>query len=179
MGPGDDGGTVTIPSIMISLADGFPLITQLQNGANINASLSNTGLFRRDGSLDNGIVAHEYGHGISTRLTGGAVNSGCLNNVEQMGEGWSDWFALILTIEPGDLGTDIRGIGTYATNQSITGPGIRNFPYSTNRSINPVTFDNTNNANFSVPHGLGSIWASMLWDLSWRFIYIMELAETI
>ena len=32
----------------------------------------------RDGSLESGIVIHEYGHGISTRLTGGPANSGCL-----------------------------------------------------------------------------------------------------
>ncbi|MBF4983497.1 T9SS-dependent M36 family metallopeptidase [Nonlabens mediterrranea] len=170
MAPGNDGDLVTIPSIMISQADGNLLITALQNGTIINASLNNTGLFRKDGSLDNGIVAHEYGHGISTRLTGGPANPSCLSNIEQMGEGWSDWFSLIITIEPGDQGTDIRGIGTYATNQSTTGPGIRNFPYSTDLNINPVTYGDTNNANFSAPHGLGSIWASMLWDLSWRFI---------
>ncbi len=170
MGPGNDGGLVTIPSIMISLADGNSIIAELQNGATISVDLNNTGLFRKDGSLDNGIVAHEYGHGISTRLTGGPANPGCLGNDEQMGEGWSDWFGLMITIEPGDQGTDPRGIGTFATNQSVTGPGIRNFPYSTDMSVNPVTYGNTNNANFSAPHGIGSIWASILWDLSWRFI---------
>nr|WP_244267746.1 T9SS-dependent M36 family metallopeptidase [Nonlabens ulvanivorans] len=170
MAPGNDGNLVTIPSIMISQANGNALIAALQSGTNINASLNNTGLFRKDGSLDNGIVAHEYGHGISTRLTGGPANPSCLSNNEQMGEGWSDWFSLIITIEPGDQGADLRGIGTYATNQSINGSGIRNFPYSTDFNINPVTFGDTNNANFSAPHGIGSIWASMLWDLSWRFI---------
>lgn len=170
MSPGNDGGLVTIPSIMISQANGNAILAQLQSGANINVNLNNTGLFRKDGSLDNGIVAHEYGHGISTRLTGGAANPGCLSSTEQMGEGWSDWFALMLTIELGDQGSDTRGIGTYATNQTVTGPGIRNFPYSTNLNTNPVTFGDTNSTNFSVPHGLGSIWASMLWDLSWRFI---------
>lgn len=170
MGPGNDGNLVTIPSIMISQATGNALRAQLQNGVIINANLNNTGLFRKDGSLDNGIVAHEYGHGISTRLTGGPANPGCLGSIEQMGEGWSDWVALMLTIEPGDQGTDIRGIGTYAINQSTTGGGIRNFPYSTNMSVNPVSFGDTNNTSFSVPHGVGSIWASILWDLSWRFI---------
>ena len=32
----------------------------------------------RDGDLEEGIVVHEYAHGISTRLTGGPANSGCL-----------------------------------------------------------------------------------------------------
>jgi hypothetical protein len=31
-----------------------------------------------DGDFDNGIIAHEYGHGISTRLAGGRNNSSCL-----------------------------------------------------------------------------------------------------
>ena len=32
----------------------------------------------RDGDLEQGIIIHEYGHGISTRLTGGPGNSNCL-----------------------------------------------------------------------------------------------------
>ena len=34
----------------------------------------------RDGDLDNGVIIHEYGHGISNRLTGGAGAAGCLGN---------------------------------------------------------------------------------------------------
>lgn len=170
MGPGNVGNQVTIPSIMISQADGNTLIASLQANNNINIQLNNNGIVDNDGSLDNGVVAHEYGHGISTRLTGGPLNSGCLSNAEQMGEGWSDWFDLVITIEPGDTGADRRGIGTFVTNQTTTGRGIRNFPYSTNLSINPVTYASTNSPQFSVPHGIGSIWASMLWDLTWRFI---------
>jgi len=50
----------------------------------------------RDGDFDNGVIVHEYGHGISNRLAGGPSTSGCLSNDEQMGEGWSDWFGLVL-----------------------------------------------------------------------------------
>ncbi|MDP5100373.1 MAG: M36 family metallopeptidase, partial [Nonlabens sp.] len=32
------------------------------------------------------------------------------------------------------------------------------------------TYASTNNAQFSRPHGVGSVWATMLWDLTWRFI---------
>jgi len=35
-------------------------------------------------------------------------------------------------------------------------------------TINPVTFGMTN--TFAVPHGVGSIWASMLWDLTWAYV---------
>ena len=44
----------------------------------------------RDGDLEAGIVIHELSHGLSTRLTGGPANSGCLGWGESggMGEGW-------------------------------------------------------------------------------------------
>ncbi len=32
-----------------------------------------------DGDLDNHVIVHEYGHGISNRLTGGPSNVGCLS----------------------------------------------------------------------------------------------------
>ena len=71
-------------------------------GESISASLLvDTSGFDVDGSFDNGIVAHEYGHGISNRLTAGASSTSCLQNAEQMGEGWSDWFGLMITMEEG------------------------------------------------------------------------------
>ncbi|AXT51567.1 T9SS C-terminal target domain-containing protein [Aquimarina sp. BL5] len=175
MGGGDD--QVAIPAVSISSADGEAIINLISTET-INVSLGFVGetapedlIVTADGSFDNGIVIHEYGHGISTRLTGGAANSGCLSGDEQMGEGWSDWFALMMTIEAGDTSTDIRGIGTYATAQPTTGRGIRPFPYSTDMTINPVTYDNVKDEDdFSVPHGVGSIWASILWDMTWAFI---------
>lgn len=52
----------------------------------------------RDGDLEAGIVTHEFTHGISTRLTGGPANSGCLGWGEAggAGEGWGDWLATII-----------------------------------------------------------------------------------
>ena len=122
----------------------------------------------RDGDFDNGVVVHEYGHGISTRLTGGAGSSGCLNNTEQMGEGWSDYFGLVLTMEPGDAGTDSRGIGTWLLGQSASGAGIRDQPYDTD--TNTYSYDTIKTA--SIPHGVGSVWAMMLWEMTWDLIAI-------
>ena len=122
----------------------------------------------RDGSLDNGVVIHEYGHGISNRLTGGAANASALQNIEQMGEGWSDYFGLMLTMEPGDQGTDQRGIGTWLTGEDATGTGIRTFPYSTDFGVNSLTYDDINTE--PQPHGVGTVWASMLWDMTWLMI---------
>lgn len=167
---GGTNGAINIPSVMISNADGLALIAEIENGGTVNATLANAGVFALDGDFDNGIVAHEYGHGISNRLTGGGANSGCLGNAEQMGEGWSDWFAMIITMEPGDQATDVRGMGTYASGDPVTGNGIRPAPYSTDPSVNNYTYAATNNNNISQPHGIGFVWATMLWDLTWALV---------
>ncbi|WP_299763992.1 T9SS-dependent M36 family metallopeptidase [uncultured Dokdonia sp.] len=170
MGAGAVGDQVTIPSMMVSLADGEAIIAALEGGETINVSIVNGGPFRLDGSLDNGIIAHEYGHGISNRLTGGRFNSGCLGNAEQMGEGWSDYFGLMLTMRDGDTAEQGRGIGTYAVGQPIDGPGIRPAPYSTDFSVNSLTYDDVNNPAISQPHGIGTVWSTMIWDMTWAFI---------
>ena len=169
---GGTGGTgITIPSIMISKANGDLIKNTLKGGQTVKGSLYDSiGAAGKqyDSDFDNGIICHEYGHGISNRLTGGASNTSCLTNEEQMGEGWSDFFGLVMTHEPGDKGIDRRGIGTYAIDEPTTGDGIRNYPYSTSLSINPVTYKDIK--SFSVPHGVGSVWCSMLWDMYWDFI---------
>lgn len=184
MGGGVNGDSVTIPSIMINRADGDAIIAALNNTEIINGSLMLPP--RIDGNFDNGVIIHEYGHGISNRLTGGANDADCLvacterdedgdcitaTNTEQMGEGWSDWFALMLTMKASDVGTTGRGIATFDTEQPTDGPGIRPFRYSIDTSINPLTYGDTNNtASISAPHGVGSVWCTMLWDLTWAYI---------
>lgn len=123
-----------------------------------------------DGDFDNAVIAHEYGHGISNRLTGGPANTSCLSNVEQMGEGWSDFFGYMLTMKPTDAGTASRGIGTYLFGQPANGPGIRPTPYSTNMAVNPSTYNTIKTV--AIPHGVGYVWASMLWDLNWKMIEV-------
>lgn len=122
----------------------------------------------RDGDLDSGIIVHEYGHGISNRLVGGPGNVGCLANAQQPGEGLSDWWALAYTHEVGDLGTDGRGIGTYALNQPITGLGIRTQRYSTNPAVNTWTYASI--AGMAIPHGVGSVWAQGAWEAYWELV---------
>lgn len=169
---GGTSATITIPSIMIAQSDGNLIKAQLSAGT-VTGTISDGGgiAAERDGDFDNVIIAHEYGHGISTRLTGGPANSNCLNNSEQMGEGWSDWFGLMLTLEPGDQGSDIRGVGTFALGEPTTGTGIRPAPYSTDFGINNYTYGASNNAaQISEPHGVGFIFATVLWDLNWALI---------
>jgi len=121
-----------------------------------------------DGDFDNGVIVHEYGHGISNRLTGGRTNVSCLGNAEQAGEGWSDWYGLMFTMEAGDSGGQSRGIGNYLFGQGPTGGGIRPAPYSTNFTVNNYTYQRTR--TLAVPHGVGFVWATILWELTWDMI---------
>ncbi|HAK77666.1 MAG TPA: hypothetical protein DCM71_12325, partial [Runella sp.] len=143
---------------------------------------TNSGSYQPDGDFDNGIITHEYGHGWSTRLTGGPNNSYCLQNAEQGGEGWSDYLTLMLTTDWASLtpteasGNIPRGIGTYAFKQATNGAGIRPYRYAyfnqnTNTVNSAVTYAGVgNSATFPIPHGIGSIWATMLWDMTWEII---------
>ena len=117
-----------------------------------------------------GVIAHEYGHGISNRLTGGRTNVSCLNNAEQMGEGWSDWFGIVLTATPGDTRDTVRGVGTYVTFQPADGRGIRPTPYSTDMSVNPSTYASLLDAAITQPHGIGYVWNTMLWEMYWNLV---------
>jgi len=165
--PGLVGAQVTIPTIMMTKTDCDLLRQYAGAGLNISIGLPNiAGPLQRDGDFDNGIIAHEYHHGVSNRLTGDGFS--CLGNAEQMGEGWSDWASLILTVEPGDVGTKKRGIGTYALFQEIDGVGIRRYPYSTDMSIAPLTYGDLSSS--IIPHGVGEVWANMLWDLYWAMV---------
>lgn len=169
MGGGTYGNQVTIPSINIGKTEGEFMVGQVNGGTTVNATLN----FEYDGfkhsSFDNGIIAHEYGHGISNRLTGQGYS--CLsvaNTAEQMGEGWSDYFALMLTTNPGDTSALARGMGTYTKGEPITGVGIRPAKYSPDFGVNNYTYAKTNTVSGS--HAIGFIWATMLWDLTWKYI---------
>jgi extracellular elastinolytic metalloproteinase len=169
MAAGTSGGSVTIPVVMMKKGDCDLLRQYAGNGLNISfVQPPNNGPEFLDGDFDNGIVAHEFGHGISNRLTGGPSQADCLNNPEQMGEGWGDWFSLIFSVKPTAVGTDKRGVGTYVLRQDNDGTGIRRHPYSTDMSINPLTFGDV--AGNTEVHALGEVWTAVTWDLYWAFV---------
>ncbi len=122
-----------------------------------------------DGDFDNGIIAHEYGHGIGNRLTGGRLNVDCLSQGEQAaGEGWSDFLALAITTRPTDRAKTRRGIGTYVLRQGNDDVGIRRFSYSTEMNVNPLTYDDI--IIDSEVHNVGEVWTAVLWDLYWAMV---------
>lgn len=106
--------------------------------------------------FDNGRIVHQLAHGLTTRLTGTPANSACLNNVEQMGEGWSDWYGLMFTQRPEDTRADPRGPATLPA------------PYSADFEVNGYTHGDI--AEMAVPHGVGFVWASILWEMAWDLI---------
>ena len=172
MGSGGNGidKLITIPSVMIGQDLGAQLKNNLNNNVTINVTLvdSSGGPKYYDSDLDNGVIIHEYTHGLSNRLTGGPNNTSCLSNDEQGGEGWSDFFALALTAKATDNPQIGRGIGTYLIGEDTTGVGIREYPYSRNMSVNSSTY-NSIKTNSGV-HFVGFVWCTVLYDIFWDLV---------
>jgi extracellular elastinolytic metalloproteinase len=164
--------TITIPSVMVTQGDG----NLFRANAPFNATISDGtgGAPDRDSDLDAGVIAHEYGHGWSNRLTGGPATVSCLGNQEQMGEGWSDYLAIVLTAVPGDTPTTSRGVGTYVNFQAPTEGGIRPRPYTTDTSVNEFTYGSipagVASGVLTVPHGIGFVWNTMLNEVFWNLV---------
>lgn len=165
---GDDN-TINIPAVFISQSDGLLFSGQLGN--NLNVTLSAALI---DGDADNGVIVHEHSHGLSNRLTGGPSQASCLANAEQMGEGWSDYYCLMLTQDWAtsnlQTGEEVpRAIGTYAIGQSPAGTGIRTQLYCTDFGINNLVFSAAL-PGAGLQHSRGEIWCATLWDMTWGII---------
>lgn len=136
----------------------------------------------RDGAFDSTVVLHEYGHLLTNRLIGNG-NGILYNQSRGLGEGWSDFLALLTfvrdedRIQPGN--ENFAGsypIGSYIT--PLPAYGIRRYPYSTSFERNPLTFQHIQDfvplpegvtsqkkqSSNSQPHNTGEVWASVLWE---------------
>ena len=133
----------------------------------------------RDGDFENGIIIHEYGHGVSNRLTGGpAVN--CLTGNEQAGEGWSDYYAISMLLDPAldDPNESARGMGPYAlfqpNRQRRRHPAAAVLAQHGDPAVHVRQHQDRRLArtgrSLALPHGLGHGWAAVLWDLDWDLI---------
>lgn len=87
----------------------------------------------RDSSFDAVVIAHEYTHGVHTRLVPTTGN-------QRANEGWSDYFGLSAVAEPGDAYDGSYGVGNYLFNNS----GIRSNPYSTRLDVYLRRFSDIN-----------------------------------
>jgi len=135
----------------------------------------NTAVPYRDGDLEAGIVIHELSHGLSTRLTGGPMDSSCLGWGESggMGEGWGDFLAT--TIRSNKVYSDYA-MGAWAANREN---GIRNYIYSLNNTINPSTYKTLDSPGYWGVHAIGEVWAEMLWITSQRLIAKHGYSDTL
>ena len=189
----DDSGIVTpitIPTVMVSPEVGAALKSLLPSDHVIRLIKRFRGV-DRDGAIDNSIIAHEWGHFISNRLIGNA-NGLATMQARGLGEGWSDFHALLMMARPEDAlvpgnpnFTGVYTIGGYvqdrplipgATQSRAHYDGLRRYPYSSNLSKNPLTFKHiqtyqllpTNppprfTGDNAESHATGEVWASMLW----------------
>ena len=141
---------------------------------------------QRDGDFDSEIVFHELGHGINHRLVSGDSQFGVLSGPQagSMDEGWADFDSLFFTtgLAQATKYDSATPSGTYVLNQPVAGGGIRRFPYSRNKDINPLTYNDLDPSQVDVQfpsnppldaglgpvdeiHNAGEIWANTLWEM--------------
>jgi len=147
----------TNPVIMLPWNTAVPIKAQIAAAQPVTVRLLRVA--DRDGSIDQSIVFHEYFHYVSNRLIG---NGSGLGNPQGggMGEGWSDFNSLVLSVRADDTATPSNATfnGTYTTGTyATTGVpyngsanqgyyfGIRRYPYSTDMTKNPLTFKHVTN----------------------------------
>jgi len=127
-----------------------------------------TGTPQRDGDFDGAIVMHEYGHGISIRLTGGPQNVNCLGGGQAggMGEGWGDFWGVTLGLKEDYNSARPIGMGAWAAGRPA---GIRPYPYSVDMSINPQTYGLVGTSGYTGVHAIGSVWCQIILDCFFSF----------
>ena len=178
---------ITIPALFISFETGSLMLDKLQNNQSVFVELAkDENTARYDGSFDSTIIVHEIGHGLSVRLTGGKQSATCLQSAEQMGEGWSDFLALMVQVKNSDSGEMPKGIGSFALGANDASATIREYPYSTNLSVNPLTYGATNGYYYESngitkvnSHKVGTVWTSMLWDMAWALMDAYGIDENL
>ncbi|MEN9799537.1 MAG: hypothetical protein RL653_3234 [Pseudomonadota bacterium] len=179
---------IKIPAVSLTDAAGAQLVQALQSGA-VTVTLRRSVSIDRDGTIDNTIVAHEWGHYISNRLVGNG--SGLDNNQGGgLGEGWGDFHALFMVVAEEDAArgltptwSGVYGLSSWVASggaNQVYYYGIRRVPYSTRMDVNPLTFKHiqdgvdlpsgvpiaggTDGSFNSEVHNSGEVWATMLWE---------------
>jgi hypothetical protein len=164
------GGTnaaFTFPWTCISWNGGAGIKTEIAAAHTVMAHIYRESPVARDGSIDNAVVFHEWGHYLSNRQIGNA--NGLINNqARSMGEGWSDFVSMLLLVraEDASVASNPNFSGVYPSGTYVTGGtgdtwapngngayfGIRRYPYSTDMTKNPLTFKHITNG-IALPAG--------------------------
>ncbi|KIJ11566.1 hypothetical protein PAXINDRAFT_15564 [Paxillus involutus ATCC 200175] len=105
--------------------------------------------------LRKGLTEVELAHGLSTRLTGGPQNSGCLGWGESSGmsKGWGDF-----------IGTSVHSTSTSTSTSYAMGA------WASNRE---------GGIRYWGVHVIGKVWAEMLWVVQQHLIATYGFSETL
>ncbi len=183
-------GPTARPTVNMRAPDSAALMSLLGSGGSLNARLVREALPDRDSALDTSIVVHEWAHYLSQRLIGdGAGLETTVGGA--LGEGYSDFAALLVLIQPSDaaVATNAMWRGAWSIGAFALAPptlpdgiwyyGFRRFPYSIDRAKNDLTFRHVQDneplpttpqkggqvgPNSSV-HNSGEVWATALLEL--------------
>jgi len=186
--PGGADPTITLPLLGVSMEDGTPLKAAITGATLTRLRMTRGAETQLDGTIDNTVVAHEWGHYLHHRLVlCGSQSCG------GMSEGWGDFSALMMAIREGDaFGTAVYPMAQYAAaGLSLNAGyfGIRRAPYSESLTKNPFTFRHIRQAEMmptGVPlapagadpsevHNVGEIWAQTLLQ---GYIKLLALGPT-
>lgn len=120
-----------------------------------------------DGSLDMGVVGHEYTHAISNRMIGGPDNNISSEQGGAMGESWGDLTASEYQFSHGyDTGVHPFIEGAYATGNKKV--GIRDYAiYKNPLNYSDYGFDSTG----PEVHADGEIWNGTQWSVRQALVH--------
>lgn len=155
--PPDPAFPVTVPVLGLTreVGDAFRAAASAGGGTVAARMHRSPAAPARDGALDTMLVTHEWGHHLSSRLVGAGLG---LSSVQAraLGEGWSDFLAVLLVARAEDAaapaGAGFRGVYAYGAwtlggaEALFGGPnqayyfGQRRVPYSTDLTRNALTF---------------------------------------
>lgn len=168
--------TTQLPTLSVSYETGQTLKALLAGGS-VVGTMRRLPDPERDGSLDNTLIAHEWGHLLHLRLVYCAEPQ-----CRAQSEGWGDFVALHMMVRENDP-FEFNGtyaIGGYASHIFGQSPyyGLRRVAYSRDPAKNALRFRHIseeevlpgthpvrdNGEPNSQVHNAGEVWASMLFD---------------
>jgi extracellular elastinolytic metalloproteinase len=160
--PGDPVSVVTSARALLGVGYHTP-------SADGTSPILGLGFYRDTGkhtALDFTLVAHEYTHGVTSRLVGGAGDTVALAapQSEGLGEGISDFFALsILNFRRRADQPELQVVGDWLTG---TAGGLRCHPYDASY---PGTYGMLGTVEYSKPHDIGELWCATMMELIRRW----------
>lgn len=184
---GAASAAITIPSLSVTHTAGVALKAAIAAGPT-SVTLTRPPTVDRDGTIDNMIIAHEWGHYIANRLVGDG-NGLSNHQAGGMGEGWSDFHSMLMAVKESDAlvpsnanWAGVWGLAAYTSAGNDPNGyywGIRRVPLSIDFSKNALTFKHiqdgvrlpavptafgASGANNSEVHNMGEVWSTMLWE---------------